>query len=133
MLDQYVEFLTEVEKDFPTPLSEKVNILEYAIKLMNKAVVSALFENNKIIGMAAIYCNDNENGFAYIPIVAIHKKMRGRKLSKSLIQSLISIAKERGAKKIGIHTENPVAQKLYESTGFKIIEDKERKYLELTL
>ncbi len=133
MKDLLVKFLMEVDRDFPTSLSEKVNIQDYATKLADNAIISAIFEDNQIVGMSAVYCNNKENGYAYIPLVAVHPKMRGKKLSKTLIQSVISIATERKFRKIGIHTENPIAQKLYESYGFHVIEDGDRKYLEIIL
>lgn len=131
MVEHLFEFLKKVDRDFPTPLSERVDLHEYASKLADAATISAIFDANQIIGVVALYCNDPNHEYSYIPLVAVLPEMRGRKLSKSLMASAISIAKENGFKTLGIHTENPAALHLYLKLGFRVIEDSERKYLEL--
>lgn len=133
MIDKFYNFLVEVDKDFPTPLSDRVNLYEYAKKLASSAVVSAIFNENKILGMVALYCNDTEKGYAYVPLVAVLPEARGRKISRALMASAVSIARDNNFKIIGIHTENSIALHLYESLGFKIKEGEKRKYLELEL
>lgn len=80
-----------------------------------------------------MYCNDIEHFFAYIPLVAVDRDFRGHHLSRALLHSAISFAKDNGFNTIGVHTENDVALSIYVSMGFKIIEHSHRKYLELTL
>lgn len=133
MKQKFYDFLKKVDYDFPTPLSDRVDLMEYASKLADKATVSAVFDNQDILAMVAMYCNDVVTGFAYVPMVAVVPKARGRKLSKALMKCAIQMARDNGFKTIGIHTENPVALHLYESLGFVVIEGEERKYLELKL
>jgi len=133
MTNKFHEFLRTVDEDFPTPLSARVNLTEYAEKLIRNAFVSVSIRNNKIIGCVAIYCNDTDNLFAYIPLVAVTKTFRGHHISKALMQCAITFAKDNGFKTIGLHTENTIALNLYISLGFKIVEDSNRKYLELSL
>ena len=126
-------FLLEVDKDFPTPLSNKVNLEEYADKLQRCAVIFKATCGTTIMGMVAMYCNDTTSKSAYIPLVATKKDYRGLGIGKSLIGGAVCFARKKGLKKIGIHTENPNALKLYASLGFKLIDDDIRKYLELEL
>lgn len=133
MIDKFYDFLCRVDKDFPTPLSARVDLMEYAKKLADKAFISATIKNDKIIGLVAMYCNDIDKRYAYVPLVAVDGGYRGKKISKSLMTCAIMYAKDNGFKILGLHTENPIALKLYESLGFAIIQDSPRKYLELDL
>ena len=133
MINKFYDFLLKVDKDFPTPLSERVNLIDYATKLASLATISAIIDKDDILGMVAMYCNDKQNGYAYIPLVAVVPEARGRKLSRALMIGAITMAKDNKFSTIGIHTENPIALSLYESIGFKIVKDGERKYLELKI
>lgn len=134
MIDKFYDFLLRVDKDFPTPLSKRVNLRDYAQKLVDNGFVVSSIKDNKIMGIVAIYCNDYESMYAYVPLVAVDKKYRGHKISRALMSCAINYARGLGFKKIGIHTENLVALNLYCSLGFEIMDGtKERKYLELNL
>lgn len=133
MNDLFYEFLYRVDKDFQTPLSSRVSLREYADKLLKNAFLSVSIQNNEIIGCIALYCNDIENKLAYIPLVAVDKRYRGQHISKALMSCAIRMAKEKGFKTIGIHTESTIALNLYYSLNFQLKEDNKRKYLELTL
>ena len=133
MITKFLDFLQRVDNDFPTPLSARVNLEEYARKLTDHGFVSVTIKQGVIVGMVAMYCNDTENSYAYIPLVAVDSQYRGQKISKSLMDCAIAYARLNGFKTLGLHTENPVALRLYESLGFVVIEDGHRKYLELDL
>lgn len=53
-----VEYMKETERDYDIPISMRVNIEEYAKKIVEYAVTVAVMENDKIIAMANFYCND---------------------------------------------------------------------------
>lgn len=133
MTNKFYEFLCRIDYDFPTPLSRKVDLKEYAVKLSELAFVSASIRGNDIVGCVAMYCNNIDERFAYIPLVAVDKPFRGKHISKALMMNAIVYARENGFKTIGLHTENQVALNLYLSLGFIIKEDGLRKYLELSL
>lgn len=134
MLKQFYQFLVAVDRDFPTPLSKRVDLMDYARKLTKLGFVATAIKNEEIIGAVAIYCNDFDSRNAYIPLVAVKKEYRGQKISRALIICSVNYAKGLGFNKVGIQTENPIALQLYKSLGFKIMDDsEERKYLELNL
>lgn len=126
-------FLLEIDKDFPTPLSNKVNLKKYVDKIQRYAIIFKATCDTTIMGMVVMYCNDTTSKLAYIPLVATKKECRGLGIGKSLIKSAICFARKAMFKKIGIHTESPTALKLYVSLGFKLIDDGTSKYLELEL
>lgn len=133
MNDLLYNFLLQVDKEFPTSLSSRVNLKDYAKKLLHNAFISVSIQDNKIVGCVAMYCNEYETMSAYIPLVAVDKNYRGQHISKALMACAIKMAQEKGFKKIGLHTENDIALNLYNSLGFKIMNSESRKYLELTL
>lgn len=134
MINKLYDFLCRVDKDFPTALSARIDLRGYAIKLAEKAFLSATIRDDRIVGLVAIYCNDIENRYAYIPLVAVDRDYRGQKISKSLMTCAIIYAKDNGFNILGLHAENPIALKLYKTLGFSIIQESgPRKYLELDL
>lgn len=133
MITKFLDFLQRVDKDFRHSISSKVDLREYATKLVNRAYVSTAIEGDQIIGLVALYCNDTEKRMAYIPFVAVDSRHRGRHISKALVASAIAYARGNGFKTIAVHTENPVALNMYVSLGFSVINGDERKYLELSL
>lgn len=126
-------FLKEIDRDFPTPLSIKVDIDEYSEKILDKAEILSVVKDGKIVACVILYCNDSDNRRAYIPLVGVLRQYRGLGYAKVLVQSAISMAKSRKFRTLGIHTESESALNLYQSIGFDICQDGYRKYLELKL
>ena len=133
MKQELLNFMLEVDSDFTTPMSERVDLMEYCDKLINHACISTILDGGSIAGAVAIYCNNPNSRLAYIPFVAVKADKRGKGLSRALMLGAIALAKAHGFERIGLHTDNYVALKLYHSLGFEVVENTERKYLELNL
>lgn len=135
-VDIISDFIFRVDKDFTTPISSKVNILEYAQKIIDLANVYTLENdvNSYPIGMGVCYCNDFENQKAYLSFLAIEEKYRGFGFSNQLLDAIINDVKKTSMRCIELHTESPIAEKLYISKGFKVIEDiNDRKKMSLLI
>lgn len=127
-------FLKEVEKDFITPLSAKVNLVDYTEKVFVLSEILCLKDKNKIVGCIIFYCNNLKEKFAYISLLVIRNEYRGRGYSTLLLKKVILFLKKRDIKMVQVHTESMIACKLYEKIGFRCIEEKYgRKKLELGL
>ncbi|MCM1291717.1 MAG: GNAT family N-acetyltransferase [Bacteroides sp.] len=126
-------FLKKIDRDFPTPLTNKVDLNEYTEKILDKAEILSVVKDGEIAACVILYCNDIVNSRAYIPLVGVLRQYRGLGLAKGLVRATISLAKSRGFNILGIHTENDAALRLYQSLGFDIKQDGYRKYLELKL
>ena len=84
---QIQSFLIEIESNFEPPLSKRLNILEYAEKLSNKARVVCYKEEERIIS-AILYYVDNENKTAYIPVLGSVEGFEGRGLMRILMDEV---------------------------------------------
>ncbi len=131
--EKLLSFLQSVDTDFHPSLSDKVNLSDYVRKIIEKAELVFDDDGERIIGLVVVYCNDENEKRAYIPLVGVATEYRKKGIAKKLITQAIQIVKEREFKIIGIHSNNPVAVRLYQSLGFVLIEPGERVYLELVL
>ena len=103
-INEIISFLKAMDKEFPTPLSERV----------------ALYQN-KIVGLLGGYCNNHETKKGYISVLIIDRAFRGNKISKHLLEDFIQKCKASGMKQIEVHTykTNIEAIGLYEKFGFE--------------
>ena len=65
------QFLYKVDRLFPTPLSEKVNIDGYARKLHDSATVCFAEDNGTIVGIVGGYTENVIHNTAFISIVGV--------------------------------------------------------------
>jgi len=102
-------------------LSETRNLIIRAIKSNEK--IYALVDKKVIIGFACIQIT-NGIGRNCISSLMIDKRFQGRGYGKILLEKLIDIYQNNGAKEIEIYvrTENKTAYNLYTKLGFKIKE-----------
>lgn len=133
MKEDIYTFLKEIDQDFPTPLTSKVDLNDYTDKILDRAEILSVFKEYKMVACVVLYCNDIVNSRAYVPLVGVLKQYRGQGLAKGLVRAAINMAKSRGFNILGIHTESDSALHLYQSMGFDIRQDGYRKYLELKL
>lgn len=139
-LSTIVEFIYEVDHDFVPALSSRVNITEWASKVWSLAEIVVAREKEKVVGVIFYYVNDKETFKGYITYLAISSFYRNRGIAVELLQRCIKFSRRSGMKIIGVHTNNPKAQKLYKKVCFEemnniYIEEYKlvRHYLEKTL
>lgn len=115
------DFLVKGDGDFPEPLSNRVDLRDYAKKLYNNAVIIAELRDNQIAGIFAGYINDEIKKEAYVTFVNVLNKYRRNGIAKKILLEFIEVVRKRGFREIHLHTsmENYGAIKLYETNGFK--------------
>lgn len=74
--EEICSFIHEVDKDFITPISMKVDIENYSIKVKNNADIYTIKCNGRVIAMGICYTNDIKNGIAYLSFFAVSKENR---------------------------------------------------------
>jgi len=113
-------FLNEINDSFPVSLSEKIQINEYAQKVLRLGLVMKVEQNSEIIGVITGYVNDKVNGAGYMSVLGVSERHRGKKIASKLLQAFIDQAKKEGMKKISLftHKDNHNALKMYLSRGF---------------
>ncbi len=70
--------------------------------------------------------DETEPGEFYLDTVSVLPNHQGKGIGRRLIEAMIEHAKEKGFDKVGllVDIENPLAKKLYEQIGFKVIKTK---------
>ena len=115
--------------DFNPPLSEYLDLYSYADKLYNHAHFISLLEGDKIYGCLAYYLNDKEH-FVYITFLWISEVIQrngwGKKMFNDLQSQTVGSFNEI---RLEVTKINSKALSFYLNNGFKIEEDREKKYL----
>jgi ribosomal-protein-alanine N-acetyltransferase len=117
MREEDIDQILEVEHaSFTTPWSREA----FYNELHNNrfAVYIVLEENKKVVGYCGAWIVIDE---AHVTNVAILPEYRGRKLGEAMMQKMISVAQEMGAKSmtLEVRVTNHVAQSLYRKLGFQ--------------
>lgn len=130
-ISEIEEFLKKVDKSFPTPLSQKQNLSEFALKLCEKATICEKREDGKIVAIVAGYTENIVDNIAYISVVATTESARGKGYSKELIKEFFEICKIKKIKAVHLYTArtNIIAINMYHKIGFVelIVENEPRK------
>ena len=90
-------------------------------KIFKNADVLIYSEGNEICGWFVLYCNDKCTLKAYCAGLHVLNKFRNKGIAKILLQTAISICKQREFHMISLHCNNPIAEKIYIKQGFKVI------------
>ena len=113
-----VDYLLDVDEDFGTPLSCKVQIPVYAEKILQNGRVYVIEENDQYLALICFYCNDCKRHIAHLPILSTKRQARGKGYARVLIQQMIADCREEHMVRICCDSVNPVAVSLYKSLGF---------------
>ena len=117
---EIAEHLSRCDADFVPPLSGRVEIGDYAKKIASNATRFEAWSGNKLVGLVAAYCNDNEERIAYITSVSVLNEWMGKGFAASLMKQCIAHAIASGMRQISLEvaSDNAPAIKLYEMNGF---------------
>jgi len=117
--------LTTFDSEFIPPISLRVDLHQYAVKLAKSAVWFLAYENTYIIGHCAVYMN--QKNFAYISSLAIKSEMQGNGIGSALWDSLEEEAIKRGIHYITLKAskENKNSIRFYEHHSCKIVSENE--------
>ena len=117
---EVIAHLRRCDTDFMPPLSNRIEIDSYAAKIVSNANRLEAWADGNLIGLVAIYCNDQKDFLAYITNVSVQKEWVGKGVGSSLTQQGIKFAKKLGAKKICLEVDrnNIQAIALYKKIGF---------------
>ena len=114
-------FLIEINNDFVPPLSDRLDIFEYSLKIKEKShlIIAYEYSTFKIRGIIAFYANDKTEKKAYITIIGVTNDLRGQGVGTNLLKKAIEYSKSYGFKTIFLETlEYGPARILYEKNGF---------------
>lgn len=121
-------FFYRTDSIFDIPLSEKVNIEEYTLKLYTYADFFVCYDDDRIVGMICCYMNRPLE--AYISHVCVDSEYQG----KGVFGKLFVLLKDKCLKNtinsivLEVGLLNVKAQLAYERKGFAISEKTNRSY-----
>ena len=119
-VEQILTFLREVDGDFPTPLSQKQDLLVFSRKLSEKATICSVVSEERILAMVAGYTENVVDRLAYISIVATVEDAKGRGYASRLVKEFIDLATKKDLEAVHLYTapSNEIALRMYEKLGF---------------
>lgn len=123
------QLLRRMDKQFTPPLCQQVDIQQYAQKLALHAEFLTIDEV-QIDSLIAFYSN-HDNHKAYIPLVWVDSAKRRRGLGASMLDALHRHLSNRGMTSVSleVHKNNQSAFSLYSRSGYRIVEDRQDKWL----
>lgn len=119
---EIAEHLARCDSDFIPPLSGRIEIKIYAKKLASKATRFEAWSDTTLVGLVAVYCNDQVNRVAYITSVSVLREWLQNGIATRLIGQCIAHAKTLEMRQISLEVgeANFGAIKLYEKNGFML-------------
>lgn len=128
-LESIREFFYRTDKEFDVPLSQKVNIDEYASKLYTYAEFFVCYDDDKIIGMICCYMNRPPK--AYISHVCVDSGHQGKGIFKELFALVKKECSIKSIEMISLEVGklNIKAQKAYKKESFSISNHMEHSYI----
>lgn len=119
-----VSFLSEISPDLPRPLIGRVDLAEYADKLLDKGYVVAMADGSELVGICGGYANDLIGKRSVVTIMGVRAAIRKGGEGTRLMNCFIGLALKHGMRTLELetHETNLGAIAFYERNGFSLIE-----------
>jgi ribosomal protein S18 acetylase RimI-like enzyme len=116
--------LAKTDDAFLPRLSERVDINDYAMKIVENAERFEAWGGGSLIGLVAVYCNDAAARTAYITSVSVLAEYRNQGLASKLLVECVEFVKRKHLVGISldVDSENQRAVELYEAKGFTVVD-----------
>lgn len=113
-------FLSEMDREFPHPLSLRCDLGVFSEKLLDKGIVEGAWLGDGLVGVLAGYVNDPVGCEGYISVLVVRPEARGRRISSALLDAFLIAARDAGMRTVRVFTykTNEAAFGLYTSHGF---------------
>lgn len=130
-LEAIRNFFHRTDDEFEEPLSQRINIEEYTLKLYTYADFFVCYSNNEIAGMICCYINNPP--LAYIPYVCVHSQHQRKGIFSRLFEMLEKecISQNMSQIKLEVKLNNTKAIKSYKKMEFEIIDTTPSSYFML--
>jgi ribosomal-protein-alanine N-acetyltransferase len=118
--------LEACKNDFIPSLEKTVNIEEYSFKIRSHAETIEAWNINQLIGLIAIYLNDEKSKTGFITNVSVEGQYKGKKIASTLINNCFDLSRKNKFDyiKLEVGRDNIPAVNLYKKYGFSEIEKK---------
>ncbi len=118
LMEKLLNFLSEVDDNFFTPLHERISLKDYAMKLAKNADNLFVISGKKqIVASCSVYCNAEE---AYISSIAVKSAYMRHGIASKMIKMSCERANNRNCKTIALSVskKNLPAINLYTKHNF---------------
>lgn len=117
---QLIKYLKNFDGLFPTQVSTKCNLNEFADKLLSKATLCAEIRDGEIIGLLIGYTDQLTDNMAFISTLAVLENVQRQGLASKLMHDFIKICQEKNIEKIHLYLapNNIEAITFYRKEGF---------------
>lgn len=118
------QFLVDTDHLSIPPLSHRMDLLEFACKLQEKATLFEYVEDNKIIALNAVYVNKYPTD-SYATSLAVLQEYEGYGIGAKLILKAINYCRKYGSEgyRLQMRSSNTVMLDFYLQRGFAIIKE----------
>jgi ribosomal protein S18 acetylase RimI-like enzyme len=132
--EQIAEHLSHCDAYFVPRLSDRVEIVEYAEKIANKAMRFEAWAGGSLVGLVAAYCNDRKTCISYVSSVSVLREWSGKGIAVRLMEHCIEYARTIGFWQISLKVggDNVPAIGLYEKLGF-VMRTSDRVFITMNL
>lgn len=116
--------LKRCDRTFSPALSSRLDINDYAKKIIEKAQTFEAWTNDELIGLIATYCNSSDRVTAFITSVSVLPEWHGKGVATQLLTNCILSMQTLGFGYIELEVgaKNKTAIALYSKHGFTITE-----------
>ncbi len=135
-VDRVEAHLRACDGAFVPPLSSRVNLGEYARKLVASARRLEAWSGSELVGLVALYCNDPGRRAAFISSVSVLPDAQGQGIASALVGRAVAAAGTLHFREIRLEVDdrNTPAMALYRRHGFVTARAKEHSLtLQLSL
>lgn len=117
---QVAAHLHDCDVVFVPPLSGRVNIADYARKIVAQGQRFEAWSGDILVGLLAVYCNAPDKHAAFISNVSVVPNWQGQKIAARLLGDCIAQVRELGFAciELNVDEDNPAAVSLYKKYGF---------------
>jgi ribosomal protein S18 acetylase RimI-like enzyme len=123
--------LLDCNDKFIPPLSQRVEINIYAQKISTNADKFEAWQEDTLIGLLAVYCNDIEARKAFITIISVAEKFSNKGIASELLAKCIEYVRVINFEEITLEVsvQSVKARALYEKFGFQEIGQENDEYI----
>jgi ribosomal protein S18 acetylase RimI-like enzyme len=115
--------LQACDRDFIPPLSSRVDLHEYASKIVDKAISFEAWDGPVLVGMVNAYFNDLSSRVAFITNVSVLQSHTSIGIASALLEICLRHANMNGfaTVKLEVSPANSPAFHLYSKAGFRVV------------
>jgi ribosomal-protein-alanine N-acetyltransferase len=125
--NEILNHLSECNNSFVPPLSNKVDLISYSKKIVEKAITFEAWHEDKLAGLIAAYFNDSEKRTGYITNMSIVPEFTGRGIGSELLLNCINYAVKEDYYEISLEVNklNVKAVSFYKKQNFVQMDERD--------